>query len=203
MNIKKIYLILGALVISAVILVLLLAPGDSGKQDQAATMPPGHPNVEGMEQIGASSMPGQPGKDNVKREFLDELETLKKKVDAAPKSDTTDVQKLAWYLYQSHRAAEALPYYERYVKAAPKNTDALLDLVLVHYELKNFDQSLALTNHILKIDPRNTKAMYNAGIICAAMGRKEEAIKRLEDLILRYRDSDDAARAREVVSRMK
>ncbi len=196
MNYTRIYLALGALVVIAFVVIVFFtddtptptAPATADQQQ----MPPNHPDV-GAQQ----GDPGAPGKGNVRQDFIEELNRLREQIKGQKASDTTDVLRLARMLADSHFSEEALPLLERYHKAAPKNTDVMLDLALVYYNMQQLEKSFAITRKTLTVDPANTTAMYNLGALHASEHQHKEAEKVWNDLIARYPKSEDAARAKE------
>lgn len=198
MNMKTGYLIIGAVIVIGIGIVLWLTPGEETQQPVSG-MPPGHPDINAM-QGGEGS--DQPSKSNVRTEFVERLNELRKKIAAAPAKDTTDVFVLARMLTDAHQVAEAMPLWERYSAAAPKNIPVLMELANVYYELSAFEKALDATRRILKIEPANTMAMYNLGAIYATMEKKAEARKAWDELMKKYPDSDDAKRAKEMMSQL-
>ncbi|GEM_PF-1181142 len=202
MNIKRIYLIIGAALVAVVALVLLLAdtkPEADAAAGAAPGLPPGHPDIGDMRQSPAE---GGPNKANVKPEFYEELERLRAKVDAAPRGDTSDLLALAQMLYFSHKHEDALVYYERFHRAAPKHIDAMFDLTLVYFDLNRYEDAARMTRGILALEPANSKAMYNLGTIYAAQDKKDEARGIWRKLIELAPRSDDAARAEEMLKKL-
>jgi TolA-binding protein len=198
-NLTRIYLIIGALIILGIVGILVFTPsGQEEKQPAASAMPPGHPDVGGAE----GGAPGQPSKSNVRQDFLQALEDLKTKVDKAPAKDTSGVMQLARMLFDSHKMAEAIPYFERYLNVDKRNTTVMLDLSIAYYSIQKPGKAMEVTEQILKIDPRNTTAMYNIGALHAEAGKKDEAKSVWQNLIDRYPKSEDAARAKEALGKL-
>lgn len=192
MNASRIYLIIGAVLVAVLVIVILLPEDDAAVQQAAAStpqeMPPGHPDVDD---------PNAPSKSNVVSSFMEEFDRLGKKVDAQPASDTTDVLVYARMCLDAHQAAKALPLLERYSKAAPKNTDVMLDLSVAFYETGDTEKAKSITRKVLSVDPKNSTAMYNLGALAAAEGNKTEARNHWEKLIRDYPDSPSATRAKQ------
>ncbi len=189
MNAKRMYLIIGAVLVAALVIVILLPDDGQTPQETAQenAMPPGHPDVGGN---------NAPSKDNVITAFMEEFERLGEKIKKQPASDTSDVLVYAHMCLDAHQAAAALPLLERYSKAAPKNIDVMLDLSKAHHENGNAEKAEEITLRILKIDPKNTTAMYNLGALAASRDDKAAARKHWEKLIREYPDSPDAERAK-------
>ena len=198
MNASKLYMIIGVALVAIVVIVLLIP--DEGETVQtpetAEQMHPGHPDVTCMDGDGA------PGSGNVRTDFMAEFERLGDKIKAQPETDTSDVLIYARMLLDAHQAANALPLFERYVKAAPKNTAVMLDLSVAYFETKNQDKAEAITRRVLQVDPENTTAMYNLGALAAVREKKAEAREIWQQLIDSYPDSPDAARAQEMMKQL-
>lgn len=195
MDIKKIYLLIAAVIVAGVAIVFLLGDSEPSADELASQLPPGHPNVSEMEQ--GQAAPGGPDKSNVRADVMERLAQMQARVDAAPEKDTTDVLTLAQMLYFSHRIEEAVKYFERYLKAMPGNTDAMFDLAVAYYDLGQHPKALAITEKILQKEPSNTKAMYNIGAIHATMGDKVKARAAWDKLKKMAPGSEDAKRAEE------
>jgi tetratricopeptide (TPR) repeat protein len=199
MNASRLYLIIGLVLVAVIVIVILLPDDDVAEQQTAAQqdMPPGHPGMgEGM------GTEEQPGSSNVRSEFMDEYNRLSKKVDAQDASDTSDVLVYARMLLDAHQAAKALPLFERYIAAAPKNTVVMLDLSVAYFETKKPEKAEEITRKVLTIDPENTTAMYNLGALYADRKENDKAKKIWNTLISKYPDSPDAARAKQFLENL-
>jgi cytochrome c-type biogenesis protein CcmH/NrfG len=195
MNAKRMYLIIGAVLVAALIIVILLpddgqAPKETAKE---GAMPPGHPDVQGE---------NTPSKSNVITSFMEEFERLGEKIKKQPASDTSDVLVYARMCLDAHQAANALPLLERYSKAAPKNVDVMLDLSVAYFETQNQTKAEEVTQKVLKVDPKNTTAMYNLGALAASRDDKATARRHWEKLIREYPDSPNAERAKQFLQNL-
>jgi cytochrome c-type biogenesis protein CcmH/NrfG len=195
MNTTRIYLIIGAVLVAVLVIVILLPEDEpvAHQHDAHTHMPPGHPDVND---------PNAPSKANVVSSFMEEFERLGSKIESQPESDTSDVLMYARMCLDAHQAATALPLLERYSKAAPKNTDVMLDLSVALFETKKPDEAKAMTLKVLQIDPKNTTAMYNLGALAAAADDKAEARRHWEKLIKEYPDSPNAERAKQFLQNL-
>ncbi|MCB2206111.1 tetratricopeptide repeat protein [bacterium] len=199
MNASKLYMIIGVALVAIIVIVLLLPDENEAPQQQppaAGEMPPGHPDVPNM---GGDE---NPGAGNVRGDFMAEFKRLGDKIEAQDASDTSDVLVYARMLLDAHQAKNALPLFERYIKAAPKNTAAMLDLSVAYFETKQEDKAENITRRVLKLEPENTTAMYNLGALAAVADNKEEARAIWEELIAKYPDSQDAMRAKEMMKQL-
>lgn len=200
MNTQRLYIIIGVILVAAIAVFILLPDNQEPKeQPTAEQMPPGHPNVEGMEQ---GMGDGQPGAGNVRGDFMAEYKRLGEKIGKQSAKDTSDVLSYARMLLDAHQAANALPLLERYHKAAPKNVMVMLDLALAYYDSQKVDEAEAITKKALSVEPNNSTAMYNLGAIYAATERKADAKKIWQKLISSSPNSQDAERAKEMMSKL-
>ncbi|MFA6233702.1 MAG: tetratricopeptide repeat protein [Bacteroidota bacterium] len=195
MKASRLYLIIGAVLVAVLVIVILLPDGEETPQqtEKNGAMPPGHPDVKGD---------NAPSKSNVIESFLEELDQMEKKIAAQPKTDTSGVLVYARMLLDGHRAADAVPLLERYSKAAPKNTDVMLDLSVAYFEVKEPKKAESITLKVLQVDPKNTTAMYNLGALAASREDKAAARKYWEKLIKEYPDSPSAERAKQYLANL-
>ncbi len=196
MDTKKIYSIVGAVLVAVIIIVILLPESDPLSEGAAnpatGEMPPGHPDTDqmgsGERQIGA-----------VKSSFMDEYKRLQAKVGQQPESDTSDVLVYARMLLDAHMAADALPLLQRYHRAAPDNIPVMLDLSVAFSETKQIDEATDMVHKVLAKDPENTTAMYNIGALYALHGQTVKAREAWEKLIRKHPKTPDAQRAMQFI----
>jgi len=200
MNVSRLYIIIGLVLVAVVVVVLLLPDGEPAQQTAEQTqMPPGHPDIDGMEDMPGA---GQPGAGNVRSEFMEEFKRLGEKIAAQDESDTSDVLVYARMLLDAHQAKKSLPLFERYHEAAPKNIPVMLDLSVAYFETDRKDKAEEITREVLRLDPENTTARYNLGALYAATDQPEKAKEIWNELIMKHPDSPDAARAEELMKRL-
>lgn len=192
MDTKKIYSIVGAVLVTAIIIVILLPESDTSAP-AAGEMPTGHPDVNEMEGGSQQSVGA------VKSSFMDEYKRLQQKVGQQPESDTSDVLVYARMLLDAHMAVDALPLLERYHNAAPDNIPVMLDLSVAFSETKQIEKATEIVNKVLTKDPDNTTAMYNVGALYALQGEKEKAKKAWQNLINGFPETADAQRAMQFI----
>lgn len=208
MNIKSIYMIIGAVIIAAVVFIILSKEPDKSKADPLAGLPPGHPPINEMQPSPDDMKNGRtpaggtaPSKENVRSDFMNRLKDLRERVSRNDK-DTSGVLELARMLSDSHQFKEAAGLYERFLKADRKNTVVMLDLSVCYFNLSQIDDAARVTSMILKNEPSNTVALYNLGAIHATQGQKEKAKEVWNNLIKKYPGSEDAARAKESLGKL-
>lgn len=73
--------------------------------------------------------------------------------------------RLGWLSFKAGQHTEALKYYERCRKIMPMSIEARLGYTLPAAALEHWDQVLTSYLEILKIDPNQTTALYQAGLI--------------------------------------
>ena len=200
MNVSRLYIIIGLVLVAVVVVVLLLPEGGPEQQMTEQTqMPPGHPDIDGQEGMPGA---GQPGAGNVRSDFMEEFKRLGEKIEAQDESDTSDVLVYARMLLDAHQAKKSLPLFERYHRAAPENIPVMLDLSVAYYETDRKDKAEDITRKVLRIDPENTTAMYNLGALYMSREENEKAREIWNQLILKHPDSPDAARAEELMQQL-
>lgn len=144
---------------------------------------------------------GTPSSANVSKDFLQEVETLKQKVEANPK-DTLSMREYAELLHASHKQDLAIKYYEKILNINPKRTDIMFALSIVYFDQQNFGKSEEYVNKILTIDKNDHQVIYNLGVIAATLGNKEKARSVWEDIIKRFPGTETSSLARESLDRL-
>ena len=130
-----------------------------------------------------------PSKSNVSAEVYQKMGELKKDVEANP-DDTSKMKAYADFMTAAHKPEEALPYYEKILKADSKRNDILFDLAMINYNKQDFDKAEEYTKHIIENDKNNTQAMYNLGAIAASKGDKVRAREIWNKLVTDYPNNE-------------
>jgi len=125
------------------------------------------PNDSIHSKLGGSE---NPSAGNVNKEFMSQFNSAKEKAEKNP-DDTAAVKAYADLLMMAHQPEKALTLYEGIVKKYPRRTDVLTEMTFIHYNLQRLDKAEAIIKDILKIEPKNRKALYNMGAVHAS--RKE------------------------------
>jgi cytochrome c-type biogenesis protein CcmH/NrfG len=73
--------------------------------------------------------------------------------------------KLANFLYDQQRWAEAIPWYRQAAQLSPKNVDALTDMATCSFNLGQFAQAINDLKEALKIDPQHQPTLFNLIIV--------------------------------------
>jgi len=197
MNTSRLYLIIGAVLIAAVVIFILLPDESDPPHAEHTHLPPGHPDFDQMQQMDGNV---QPDRSNVRSEFMQEYMRLREKVESQPADDTSDVLIYARMLLDAHQAEASVKYFERYHEATPDNISVMLDLSVAYFDSRQTEKAEAVTKLLLSKDPGNTTGMYNLGAIFVATDREQEAKKVWGELVSKYPDSPDAKRAKEVLA---
>jgi cytochrome c-type biogenesis protein CcmH/NrfG len=138
--------------------------------------------------------PKAPSRENVAKDFSQQLESLKRSVEKDPKN-VSHLTMLATMLMDGHNPKEAIQYFERVRKIEPKNIPILLDLTLCYAETGNMSEALNVTNAILNTDPKNPTALYNKGAMYAQQGKMADAAEWWKKLIRVAPQSSEAKQA--------
>lgn len=143
----------------------------------------------------------QPGKGNVKSEVYEQMEAMKKKIDASP-SDTTTMLEYADLLYAAHRQSEAQTYYEKILSLDGNRTDILTKLTAIYYNKQDFQAAKEINDKIISIDPNDLFAKYNKGAIAVSLGDRETARKEWTELVEKFPNSEAGVTAKRALERL-
>lgn len=105
-------------------------------------LPQGHPPVDGNQII----------------EFF-ESEANQNPTDPGPRL------KLANFLYDQQRWAEAIPWYHQALRLSPRNVDALTDMATCSFNLGQFAEANSDLHAALKISPNHEPTLFNLIIV--------------------------------------
>lgn len=73
--------------------------------------------------------------------------------------------RLGWLYYLSGKQKESISYYQKAISVMPVATEPLWGILNAYVKLENWNEVEKTYLSILKIDPKNTKANYNLGLI--------------------------------------
>ncbi len=141
-----------------------------------------------------------PSRENVSQEFKKKLQDLENKYHSSPDDLNTGIELGDLYL-AAHQNEKAITIYEKFKNKLPKET--LFNLTLAYYNLKNYSKAEEITKFILKKYPDEYRAKFNLASIKAAIGEKEIAKKLWNEIIQKYRDTDEAKKAKIFLERLK
>ncbi|HTV55098.1 MAG TPA: tetratricopeptide repeat protein [Terriglobia bacterium] len=120
-------------------------PGDSSTASAPASdvgLPQGHPPVDA-------------------REIIQFFESAA----AQNPSDPAPRLKLANFLYDRQRWAEAIPWYRQALQLSPRNVDAMTDMATCSFNLGQFAQAINELDEGLKIDPQHQPTLFNLIVV--------------------------------------
>ena len=104
---------------------------------------------------------------------LDEQQvTALKSVAEREASNATPRIQLGNLYFDAERYTDAIEWYERALKLAPKNVDVSTDLGVSYYYANQPDKALQQFAASLKLDPRHAKTLLNVGIV-KAFGKQD------------------------------
>ncbi len=84
-----------------------------------------------------------------------------------------------YYASQSNYSAAAQSF-TKSIELNSRNEDSYIDLANCYGMLKQYDQSLAVSNQLLTINPKNTMALKNIAVLYTLMGNKKKSDEYLQ-----------------------
>lgn len=184
MKLKYVGLLGAALVM--VLVVLIMQRNSPPPSVVAGGLPPANP---------------APSKENVSRGVLANIDQMKHAVSNEP-TDAAGLFALARLLHDAHNGSEAAGYYARGLRVESSNHDARIDYALCLSELEKTSEALEQTRIVLKSEPLNAKACYNAGAIFANMGVHDSARVYWRKLIAAHPSDALSSKAREYLGKL-
>jgi cytochrome c-type biogenesis protein CcmH/NrfG len=119
-------------------------------------------------------------------------------------NDPVPPLKLANFLFDEHKFADALPWYEKSLAVDPKNVDARTDLGTAYFNLGEPEKAVREFDQSLKADPNHQATLFNLIVVSIEgthnLRTAQRAWERLERLNPNYPNLDrlkqelDAAR---------
>lgn len=110
---------------------------------------------------------------------------------ATAQTDLAEESHRAKELMADHRFAEAIPIYERLVKAMPGNDGLLLNLALAEEMAGRFAQAVPHFEAVLKSQPDNLPALISLGMARLQLNQNREAIAPLRKAIAQDPDNEN------------
>ncbi len=201
MKIKALYIygFVSLLVVVGIVLTSVLSTSTSEINDPHAglNMMPQDDVHQGLNSPGGE----QPGKSNVRKEFLERMETLKNSYEENT-SDTTVAKEYADFLASAHGQKKAMELFYNILQYDPNRTDILMRLSLLHYQNGEIDKTRELTDKVLKINPDQPEANFNLGALAFEEGNKEKASEIWNDVIKRFPEHRVAQMAKESLQQL-
>lgn len=93
----------------------------------------------------------------------------------ANKKNTSALNQKAYYLKSTHRTKEASEIYESIVISNPQNADAIYNLGVITYDLKDYKKALKQLEICVGIDPANAQAYFMIGKVQKALNNQNAA----------------------------
>lgn len=84
--------------------------------------------------------------------------------------------RLGWLHYSAGSFSESLSYYQKAIELMPYSVEARMGLTLPASAIGQWDKVAKQYEDILKIDPKNTKANYNLGMILYGKEQYDKAL---------------------------
>lgn len=110
------------------------------------------------------------------------LNRLENNIKANP-NDVVSMDSLAQMYYIAGSYEKASTYLKMHLEIEPDNRDVKMFLATTYGNLNRNDEAITLIKEILKKEPTYAIGLYNLGVIYAATGNKEEAIKNWQQVV--------------------
>ncbi len=106
--------------------------------------------------------------------------------------------------YDAQQFKDATNYYERSLKADPKNFDVRTDMATAYFYAGDADHAIAEFNTVLKDDPKHAQTLFNLGMVkWEGKGDANGAIQTWEKLLQENPNYPDRERVEQAISRAK
>ncbi len=130
-----------------------------------------------------------------------------KNLEASVKSNPNDagaLTELARAYASAGRYKDSFGIYERAVQEKPDDSDLVLELAAIGFQLSEFDKTTQYLEEEIKRHPENAEAYYFRGIVLAE-GKKDyqKGIQDVEKYISMAKDSDEKSKAMQMIEGWK
>jgi tetratricopeptide (TPR) repeat protein len=142
-----------------------------------------------------------PSKENVSKSVQERITHLKEVVAKNP-ADATTAFELARTLQDGHDVAGAIAYFEKGLKAAPRDLAARVDYSLCLYQTGRFNEAFDQNRLVLRVDAQNAQALYNLGALHANTGRNDSAAYYWTRLVKAHPQDELARAARQNLTKL-
>jgi tetratricopeptide (TPR) repeat protein len=185
LSLNKLFVIIGGLVI--IIAVTLFSSGifDTPKINELVQSP--------------ASTTQSPSVDLSK---MNDIKALEDKLAANPE-DTQSMLQLANLQLDSGMFDAAIVSYKKYLDKNSTDVDAIVDMGICYYSLKNFDEAIAVMTKAIKINPMHQLAYINLGIVSMSAGKMDDAKKWLQKAVDIDPVSENGKKAKELLESHK
>ena len=133
---------------------------------------------------------------------MNDIKALEDKIAANPEDTQSRIQ-LANLQLDSGMFDAAIVNYKKYIDKTPTDADAIVDMGICYYSLKNFDEAIAVMKKAIKINPRHQLALINLGIVSMSAGKMDEAKNWLQQAVDIDPTSDNGKKAKELLESHK
>jgi tetratricopeptide (TPR) repeat protein len=197
MKIKPAYLYISVFLIILLALVIF----DSNSSKSSDTSNSSMPKDEVHKTI-ISNSKKEPSGSNVSSEVFNKMNILEKMVNENP-NDTAKIKEYADFLTAAHKQDKAIELYNKILTKDYARIDILSRLSILFFNKNDFITSKNYIEKIIKIDPNNTEALYNFGVIEARTGNIANAKVQWENLTKKFPNTEMARKAMESLNQLK
>jgi cytochrome c-type biogenesis protein CcmH/NrfG len=183
----KYYLVLAAILVAIVFAAVTLYP----EKDVAE-----QPRTAGSPDPGLT-----PTKENVSQSVKETIDHLRRLVREDP-GNAQNLVHLARMLQDAHNIEEACEYYGKALAIDGDNDSARIDYALCLFEMRKVKAALTQTFAVLRHNPENGQALYNAGAIHANTGSSDSAKAYWRKLVRLQPETELARKAKENIGRL-
>jgi len=108
---------------------------------------------------------------------------------------------LAENYLKSAKYPNAANEYRAILVETPKNLDAMSNLGLALYHIKNYEEATKIYRDVIRLDPKNAIAQNNLGVVLEARGLREEAVAAYQQAIKLKPGYEEAIKNRDRLTR--
>ncbi len=171
LNVKVLYLLLGVLTLSGLIILYFAGVFDSDKVVVKKSVP--------QETVGNNHNATTPASTPLTPQVIDlktlqELKQIEKSIEQNP-ANTAAMVELGNRYFDFGHFKEAIKFYKMYLEELPNSPDVLVDLGVSYYNLKDYPNAEKYMEKAVKINPHHQIALYNLGVVNEALGNIEAA----------------------------
>ena len=141
-----------------------------------------------------SGQPAMPSLEQMKHMADKQAEPLLEQLKTQP-NNAAVLGEVAHVYVLAHQFKEAIPYYERSIKADPKNVGVRADFASCLFYSGEADKAIATLDEALRYNPKSAQVLFNLGMIrWKAKGDSAGAIALWERLLKANPDLPDSRR---------
>ena len=200
MKIKSLY-VYGMAIILVVALITITSTNKTEVKNEIVNDPSAVIPQDDIHKGLSNNQDAGPSIGNVKAEFWENLDELKKEIEGNPE-DTLKMREYAELLSMAHQTDKALEQYENILKLSPNRIDILLSKGLLYFNEGKYIEAEKVTSRVLEIDKNHLEAKFNLGVIAVSQGDKEKARKIWTELAENNPGSETAKYAEEALKKL-